>query len=101
MEEKLLVMNRERFLACFSTAGLGSTLLPGALAAIAQVSMADTSAVKKPADEAKWYEFCAAMRDAAGEVNVAIHKQDADSVKKAMSRLTLSCERCHEVFRPE
>ena len=36
MEQKRLVMNRERFLTCFSTVGFGSTLLPGALAAIAQ-----------------------------------------------------------------
>ena len=36
MEELHLPINRQRFLACFSTAGLGSTLLPGALAAIAQ-----------------------------------------------------------------
>ena len=29
-------MNRRRFVACFSSVGLGSTLMPGALAAIAQ-----------------------------------------------------------------
>jgi hypothetical protein len=29
-------MNRRRFIECFSAAGLGSTLMPGALAAVAQ-----------------------------------------------------------------
>ena len=36
MEEHYLAMNRQRFLTCLSTAGLGSSLFPGALAAIAQ-----------------------------------------------------------------
>ena len=31
-----LAVNRRRFITCFSTLGLGSTLMPGALAAIAQ-----------------------------------------------------------------
>jgi Asp-tRNA(Asn)/Glu-tRNA(Gln) amidotransferase A subunit family amidase len=36
MDEKQLAVNRRRFIECFSAAGLGSTLLPGALAAVAQ-----------------------------------------------------------------
>jgi len=35
MDEKRRAMNRRRFVACFSVGGLGSTLLPGALAAVA------------------------------------------------------------------
>lgn len=38
MDDHRCAINRRRFLACFSTAGLGSTLLPGALAAVAQDS---------------------------------------------------------------
>src|SRR6185295_16655672 len=36
MDERQRSINRRRFIECFSAAGLGSTLLPGALAAIAQ-----------------------------------------------------------------
>ena len=36
MDDQQCEVNRRRFLACFSAAGLGSTLMPGALAAVAQ-----------------------------------------------------------------
>ena len=36
MDEQQYAMNRRRLLACLSAAGLGSTLMPGALAAVAQ-----------------------------------------------------------------
>ena len=36
MDEQQSAINRRRFIECFSAAGLGSTLLPGALAAVAQ-----------------------------------------------------------------
>lgn len=36
MDHQQLAVNRRRFIACFSTLGLGSSLMPGALAAIAQ-----------------------------------------------------------------
>ena len=36
MDDQRFAMNRRRVLACFSAAGLGSTLMPGALAAVAQ-----------------------------------------------------------------
>ena len=36
MDEQQCAMNRRRLLACLSAAGLGSTLMPGALAAVAQ-----------------------------------------------------------------
>ena len=36
MDEQQLAINRRRFIECFSAGGLGSTLLPGALAAVAQ-----------------------------------------------------------------
>ena len=36
MNERQLALNRRRFIECFSAAGLGSTLMPGVLAAVAQ-----------------------------------------------------------------
>jgi Asp-tRNA(Asn)/Glu-tRNA(Gln) amidotransferase A subunit family amidase len=36
MDDHRLAVNRRRFFACLSAAGLGSTLMPGALAAVAQ-----------------------------------------------------------------
>src|SRR5712692_11060774 len=36
VDERQRSINRRRFIECFSAAGLGSTLMPGALAAIAQ-----------------------------------------------------------------
>ena len=36
MDERQHAINRRRFIECFSAAGLGSTLLPGALAAVAR-----------------------------------------------------------------
>jgi hypothetical protein len=69
------------------------------LAAIAQTVMADTKAVKDPADLDKWYQDCAEMRDAAGAVNAAIHADDQAATAAGMSRLAKSCETCHAVFR--
>ena len=46
------------------------------IAAIAQGSMADTSATKSADQVPQWQKFSAAMRDDAGAVNAAIHKGD-------------------------
>ena len=46
------------------------------LAAIAQGSIADTSATKTPDEVKQWYGFMATMRDHAGSLNAAIHKGD-------------------------
>jgi hypothetical protein len=72
-----------------------------ALAAIAQASMTDTHEVKNPADLDKWYQYCAEMRDAAGQVNAAVRAGDHAKTTTAMSRLANSCETCHKVFRKE
>ena len=72
-----------------------------ALAAIAQASMADTHEVKNPADMDKWYQCCAEMRDAAGEVNAAVREGDHAKTTAAMLRLAKSCETCHQAFRIE
>ncbi len=71
------------------------------LAVIAQASMADTSEVKSPADLDKWYTFCAAMRDAAGEVNKTLHAKDKDATAAGMKKLAQTCDDCHGVFRKE
>ncbi len=78
-----------------------TTAYSATLAAIAQATLADTSDVENPADLDKWYQFCAEMRDAAGEVNQAIHQQDEESVQAAMEKLKASCDACHAVFEED
>src|SRR5205823_1973274 len=70
-----------------------------ALAAIAQTSLWDTEHVKQPADVEKWRQLCAEMRDAAGDVNSAVHAQDQRLVTAGMKRLSQSCDACHAEFR--
>jgi hypothetical protein len=70
-----------------------------ALAAIAQASMLDTERVTRPEDVAAWLHDCAQMRDAAGEVNSAVHAQDQGRVTMGMQHLAQSCEACHAKFR--
>ena len=63
--------------------------------------MFDTE-VAATADEVEvWRQYCAEMRDSAGEVNTAIHAQDAERVDAGMKRLLRSCETCHATFRPQ
>jgi hypothetical protein len=71
------------------------------IAAIAQGSMADTSATKNADQVKQWYGFSAAMRDHAGALNTAIHKGDEPAAAKAMEKLAQSCDNCHAVFHPE
>ena len=72
-----------------------------ALAAIAQAAMLDAELAKSPADAERWAQFCAQMRDAAGEVNSAVHAQDQARVVTGMKRLSQSCDACHARFRGE
>jgi cytochrome c556 len=69
------------------------------LAAIAQASIVDTSYAKTPAQAEQWRQYCGEMRDAASEVNAAVHAQDVDRVSAGMKRMLLSCEACHATFR--
>jgi hypothetical protein len=71
------------------------------IGAIAQGTIVDTSATKKPEDVKQWYEFMAVMRDRAGTLNAAIHKGDVPAGTEAMKKLQQSCEDCHKVFHPE
>ena len=57
MEEHYLAMNRQRFLTCLSTAGLGSTLFPGALAAIAQDARVVTIEMLEAAEQIAGINF--------------------------------------------
>jgi len=72
-----------------------------AIAVIAQGSIADTSAVKKPGDEEKWFKYCIEMRDAAAGLNKAIHDGKPADGEKAAAALAQSCDNCHETFSPK
>lgn len=71
------------------------------LAVIGQAAMPETKDVKDPAELDKWYQYCADMRDAAGEVNARIKANDPDGTAEAMKKLEKSCNDCHAVFRPD
>jgi cytochrome c556 len=71
------------------------------LAAIAQVTMQDREYGKTPEAAAQWSAFCAAMRDASGEVNSAVHARDQARVDAGMKRLLESCDACHARFRQQ
>ena len=70
------------------------------IAAIGQASIADTSATKNPGQVKQWREFATTMRDRAGAVNAAIHRQDRAAAQAGMTTLAGSCEDCHKVFKP-
>lgn len=71
------------------------------IAAIAQGTIADTSATKNADEVKQWEKFSVAMREDAGAVNAAIHKGDEAAAAKAMQKLNQSCEDCHQVFKPD
>jgi hypothetical protein len=69
------------------------------LAAMAQASIFDDEYADSPEKVTAWQKYCAEMRDAAGEVNSAVHAQDQARVDSGMSRMLESCEACHAKFR--
>lgn len=69
------------------------------LAAIAEAALLDDEYAKSPEDAQNWSRFCIQMRDAAGEVNSAIHAQDGPRVTAGMKQLEQSCNACHARFR--
>ncbi len=71
------------------------------LAAMAQAALLDDEYAATPEEAAAWAEFCVQMRDAAGEVNSAIHAQDQQRVTAGMERMHESCEACHAKFRTQ
>ena len=66
-------------------------------------AIAETIARVPPdqADLAKWRDFCAEMRDAAGEINSAAHAGDQAAARAGLVRLSKSCDACHEVYPKE
>lgn len=71
------------------------------LAAIAQGSLVDTIVAKNDEQIQQWYQFSAAMRDAAAAVNQAIRAGDKKAAETAMEAMQKSCDDCHLVFHPE
>ena len=72
-----------------------------AMAAIAEAASLDPEPAQSSEDVATWREYCAQMRDAAGEVNAAVHAKDSDRVAAGMKRMTQSCDACHAKFRSQ
>ena len=54
---------------------------------------------KTAAKDALLEDVSERLRDAAGEVNSAVHAQDQARVDAGMSRILESCEACHAKFR--
>ncbi len=69
------------------------------LAAMAQASIFDDEYAGSPEEVTAWQKYCVEMRDAAGEVNSAVHAQDQARVDAGMARMLESCEACHAKFR--
>jgi hypothetical protein len=75
-------------------AGLAATL-----AAIAQVSMFDDSYCSGQADQGGWIELCGLMRDAAYDINQAVHRGDREAAVNQLKPLARTCDNCHEQFK--
>ncbi|MBC7352660.1 MAG: cytochrome c [Thermogutta sp.] len=71
------------------------------IAAIAQGSMANLDETSKPENAEQWFQFCAAMRDAAAQLNKAAKSKDTAGAEKAVAALAKTCDDCHAVFHPE
>jgi hypothetical protein len=69
------------------------------LAAIAQAVMYDDEVAKDPASAEAWQALCRQMREAAGEVNAAIHADQPEAAQAGMKRLAENCDACHDKFR--
>ena len=75
-------------------AGLAATI-----AAIAQVSALDDSYCTNQADRTDWIELSGLMRDAAYEVNQAVHRGDQEAAIEALKPLARTCDDCHAQFK--
>jgi hypothetical protein len=72
-----------------------------ALAVIAQGAMPDLSPAKNTEQIREWYAFTEQMRNAAAEVNRAIHSGDRAAATETQKKLQKNCEDCHAVFKPD
>jgi hypothetical protein len=70
------------------------------LAVIAQGVIPDTSAVKKPGEEEKWYKLCVDMRDTASALNKAIRAGSQTDAGTLAATLNQNCDDCHTIFNP-
>jgi cytochrome c556 len=78
-----------------AAAGPVATLV--ALAAV----LAEDPSPDRPADQHRaWREISAQLRDAAGQLNQALHSGDAPQRQQARRALDRSCQQCHDQFRP-
>jgi cytochrome c556 len=71
------------------------------LAAIAQAASFDTAYCADEADEAKWRELSAALRDATAQVAIQVRKGDQEAAVKALGAVETSCMACHTAFEVE
>ena len=76
-----------------------------ALAAISQGSIANAADTTKPDAVEEWKKFCEELRDSALKTNAvarqfAEEKADYAAFKTAIDAMSVSCDRCHEVFYP-
>jgi hypothetical protein len=103
---KQVPMVNTKLKLCVTTSNFKKKAKDGAgysavIAAIAQGTIADTSATKNAEQVLQWRKFSTAMRDHAGAVNAAIRKADKPATDKALKKLNQSCEDCHAVFKPD
>ncbi len=87
--------------AKFKAKSKDSAGITAVLAAIAQGSMADTSATKSPDQIPQWYRFCKEMRDESAAMNKSIHAGNVQAANEDLLKLGKNCEDCHAVFHPE
>lgn len=73
--------------------------LAAALAALAQVSMADTTYCSDEESESEWRSLCAQMRDASADVLTAVRKKDQAAATKSLDAIVVTCDACHHKFR--
>ena len=71
------------------------------LAAIAHASILDTSEASSDEQIKQWTQFCLDMRKESAAVNAAIRAGNQEACDAAIERLTVSCDKCHEVFHKE
>lgn len=70
------------------------------MAAIGQATLLDTHEVKNPADLPTYEKYAVDFRNAAAELNKAIHAADQAEALKAFARMDRSCHTCHQKFDP-
>ena len=73
--------------------------LAASLAALAQVSRADTAYCSDDASTKEWQSLCDKMRDASSAVRTAVRAKDQAAATKALDAIVVTCDECHAKFR--